>query len=315
MHKWQPYPQTYERVLRSCELLIPPCNKRSSLTQMNPAILPDGEGKKSLFRGFASSPLHLLHLSTSPPHLLFSSLSYQLHHPHPRFTHRLRSTHTIMGLGFLRALRICLVLFTSIFFILFATTMGRYLDYEVSSWYTWVTLFLAIYVGIAYGWALKAQAAKRNIIKSNCARGTGSLLLCAAWLFFHYGVLFHSGCEQPECSLEFAMDLFGFFVAILIFLELIFAYRYERSFKALKRDTEATSNIIVCPAPVPSAPLYAHQYVYDPTQQPGQPLMYYPQPVMTGPYQTPTMSYQAPMASYKIPQETPVHQPHPPPTH
>jgi len=202
-----------------------------------------------------------------------------------------------MGLCFLRALRICLVLFTSIFFILVAIAMGLNQGYEAKYWFTWVNLFLAIYAGIAYGWALKAQAAKRNIIKSNCARGTGSLLLCAPWLVFHYGVLFYS-----SWSLRFATDLFGFFVAILIFLELIFAYRYERSFKALKRDTEATSNIIVCPAPVPSASLYAHQYVYDPTQQPGQPLMYYPQPAMTAPHQTLTMPYQDPNASYKIPQ-------------
>ncbi|KAF9344128.1 hypothetical protein BGX34_005968 [Mortierella sp. NVP85] len=153
-----------------------------------------------------------------------------------------------MGLGLLRALRICLVLFASIFFILVAIDMGLDQDYKARYWITWVSLFFAIYAGIAYGWALKAQAAKRNIIKPNCT----------VWLLFRrYGVLFYPqhACGERACSFEFFIEFFGFSVGILIFLELIFAYRYERSFKALKKDTEATHNIIVSPAPVPSAPL------------------------------------------------------------
>ncbi|KAK3813193.1 MAG: hypothetical protein J3Q66DRAFT_403392 [Benniella sp.] len=219
-----------------------------------------------------------------------------------------------MGLRFLRGLRILLVVFASIIFVI-AVHLVRIHEITV---FVCLTVFLALFSGIAYGWALKAQAAKRNIIKSIAARYTCSLLLCGAWLLSRGIILFVIFGWDPYYSvLGFAIDVSCFFMALLVFLEAIFAHRYERSFKALKRDAEAMGNIIVGPAPVQSTPHYTHyaqQYVYGPAQpQPGQPLMYYPQPAMT--QQTLTMPYQDPDASYKILQETPAHQPHPPSTH
>jgi len=220
-----------------------------------------------------------------------------------------------MGLGFLRVLRILLVLLAFIIFVSavhYVRLLGG-LDMGVAA-------FLAIYSGIAYSWALKAQAAKMNIIKSNAARCTGSLLLCVAWLItrgyatpYIFGRSYYdrNPCTEEECGdlrpLAIIVELGGVIVAILVFLEVIFAYRYERSSRALKRDTEAMGNIIVGPAPVQPEIQHAHyapqQYVYGQAQpQPGQPLMHYPQPAMTASHQKLTMPNQDPAASYKIPQ-------------
>ncbi|KAK3813192.1 MAG: hypothetical protein J3Q66DRAFT_442421 [Benniella sp.] len=215
-----------------------------------------------------------------------------------------------MGLGFLRALRILLVLLASVIFVtaVHCVRLYGFLGYVA-------TVFLAFCSGIAYGWALKAQAAKMNIIKSNAVRYTCSFLLYAAWLASR-GYVFP---DYHDNDFGIATDICGLIMAHLVFLELIFAYRYERSSKALKRDAEAMGNIIVGPAPVQPGIPHAHyapqQYVYGQAQQPGQPLMHYPQPAMTASHQTLTMPNQDPAASYKIPQEMPAHQPHPPPSH
>jgi hypothetical protein len=203
-----------------------------------------------------------------------------------------------MGLGFLRGLRIFLVVLA---FIIFGTAAYWVLDGSI---FVGLALLFAIISGIAYGWALKAQATKRNIIKSNAVRYTCSLLLCAAWLFSrNYTIYWISGQYDRNNILGFAIDIGGFIMAFLVFLELIFAYRYERSSRALKRDAPAT-NIIIGPAPVQPEiqnTYYApQQYVYGQAQQPGQPLMYYPQPAMTAPHQTLIMPYQDPNASHKI---------------
>jgi len=230
-----------------------------------------------------------------------------------------------MGLGFLRALRICLVLLAFITFIIAAHTVRifRISASMEGAWITWLPLFLAVFSGISYTWALRAQATQRNIIKSNAARYTGSFFLCVVWLLspivnriiinvfaFYNATGNFLDCELPECNLGFARDICGFIMVFLVFLEVIFAYRYERPSKAPKTDTGAT-NIVVGPAPVQPVPLHAHyapmqqpvqQYVYGPAQpQPGQPLMYYPQPAMTAPHQMSTMPYQDPTPSYKIP--------------
>ncbi|KAK3813194.1 MAG: hypothetical protein J3Q66DRAFT_390098 [Benniella sp.] len=240
-----------------------------------------------------------------------------------------------MGLSFLRALRICLVLLAFITFIIAAHTL-RIFRISVSiegAWITWLPLSLAVFSGISYTWALRAQATQRNIMKSNAARYAGSFFLCIVWLVspiynriiinvfaFYNPTGNFLDCERPECNLGFARDLCGFIMAFLVFLEVIFAYRYERSSKDPKTDTGAT-NIIVGPALVQPAHQHTHyapmqqpvqQYVYGPAEQPSQPLMYYPQPV---PQQTPNMSYQAQTTWYQIPQQTPTHQLHPPPTH
>jgi hypothetical protein len=77
------------------------------------------------------------------------------------------------------------------------------------------------------------------------------------------------------CDLGFARDLCGCFMALFIFLELIFAYRYEHSSsEAYKSDAPAT-NIIIGPAPVQPEIQHAHsapmqqpvQYVYGSAQQ------------------------------------------------
>jgi hypothetical protein len=65
-----------------------------------------------------------------------------------------------MGLGFLFALRILLVLLAFIIFIMAVHYVRVYRSpiYEEMG----LTVFLAIFSGIAHGWALKAQVAKRN---------------------------------------------------------------------------------------------------------------------------------------------------------
>ena len=47
-------------------------------------------------------------------------------------------------------------------------------------------------------------------------------------------------CKDLCCSLGIARDLNGFPVGLFVFLEMILAHRYKRSFKAYKFDTGAT---------------------------------------------------------------------------
>jgi len=252
-----------------------------------------------------------------------------------------------MGQGFLKAIRGCLVLFA---FITFVITVHAVRLYEIpisepKTWPTWTPLFLSIFSLIAYSWALKAQKEQRNIIKSNAARYTCSLLLCAAWLaspsyvvnvilsylrrrynstdqFFDFW-----NCDLPGCSLGIAIYLFGFFMAFFVFVEVIFAYQ-ERSSDIHGADARPAS-IIIGPAPVPQqqlSPVHQYsaqpvqQYAYAPVvQQPGQPMAYYPQPVMAVPYQSPTMPYQqGPTTPYQVAtsphqvlQMAPANQPYP----
>ncbi|KAK3813195.1 MAG: hypothetical protein J3Q66DRAFT_403394 [Benniella sp.] len=238
-----------------------------------------------------------------------------------------------MGQGILRALRICLLLlaFINAIMAIYSLRSDEYIfsDYP---WALWFPLVPAIISDISYTWALRAQKAQRNIIQSDAARYTCSVLLCAAWLvspsyvvdtivrnlreidgsteyFFQVW-----SCGDPLCSLGLARDLCGFFMAFFVFLEMILAYRYERSSKAYKHDAGAPTTIIVGPAPVLPAHYAPHQYVYG-SAQPGQPVAYHPQPMMAGIYQTPTMPYQqGPTTPYPVQQQTQVYQPNPPQT-
>ncbi|KAK3813197.1 MAG: hypothetical protein J3Q66DRAFT_371745 [Benniella sp.] len=236
-----------------------------------------------------------------------------------------------MGQGFLQAIRGCLVLFAFITFILtiqFLSIFGVLLFN--THWDVWLPLLLAILSIAAYSWAIKAQRAQRNIIQSNTARYTCSLLLCAAWLaspsytvdailgflrrynrtdqFFEFW-----NCDSPGCGVSFVIDLFGFIIAFLVFVEMIFAY-HERSSNVHEAGTLPTT-IVVASGPVQQYPAQpVQQIVYNPVQQPGQPpAAYYPQPVM---YQTPTMPYQQgpTTIAYQVPQQAPAYQPYPTPT-
>jgi hypothetical protein len=180
---------------------------------------------------------------------------------------------------------------------------------------------------IAYSWAIKAQRAQKNIIQSNSARYTCSILFCAAWLaspsnainelleylrrygmekeFFRFW-----DCGKPECNVGFAIDICGFLVALFVLLEAILAYIYERSSNVHRAGTLPTT-IVVAPGPVQQYPAQpVQQFVYNPVQQqPGQPAAYYPQPVMTTPYQ------QGPIITpYQVSQQAPAYQPYPTPT-
>ncbi|KAK3813196.1 MAG: hypothetical protein J3Q66DRAFT_412606 [Benniella sp.] len=256
-----------------------------------------------------------------------------------------------MGQAFLKTIRGCLVLFA---FITFVITVHAVRLYEIpisepKTWPTWLPLFLAIFSLIAYSWALKAQKEQRNIIQLNAARYTSSLLLCIAWLvspsyvvnrILSYLRRYNStdqffelwNCDSPGCGLGLAIDLFGFFMAFFVFVEVILAYLYERSTNVHGANARPAS-IVIGPAPVPQqqqSPV--HQYPYDPAQpvhqqyafapvvqQPGQPVAYYPQPAMAVPYQSPTMPYQqGPTTPYQVAttphqviQMAPTHQPYP----
>ncbi|KAF9354052.1 hypothetical protein BGX34_011243 [Mortierella sp. NVP85] len=170
--------------------------------------------------------------------------------------------------------------------------------------------------------ALKAQTAQKNIIQSNSARYTCSILFCAAWLaspsnavnelleyFRRYGMekeFFRFwNCGRPECDVGFAIDICGFLVALFVLLEVILAYRCERSPNAHKAGTLPTT-IVVAPGPVQQYPAQpGQQFVYNPVQQPGQPA-YYHAPVMAAPYQ------HGPITT---PYQAPPYQPYPTPTH
>ncbi|KAF9354051.1 hypothetical protein BGX34_011242 [Mortierella sp. NVP85] len=186
-----------------------------------------------------------------------------------------------------------------------AMILEKILVFDTDYWPTWLPLFLAIFSLIAYTWALKAQKEQRNIIKSNAARYICSLLLCAAWLaspsyvidvildylrqdnrtdqFFKYW-----NCDEPGCGPGFSIDLFCFFMAFFVFVEVIFAY-HERSSSLHGVGTLPTT--VVSPGPVQQYLAHPDQkIVYSPVQQPGlPPAAYHPQPVM---YQTRTMPHQ-----------------------
>ncbi|KAK3813198.1 MAG: hypothetical protein J3Q66DRAFT_442426 [Benniella sp.] len=278
------------------------------------------------FRFFSSPP------STS---LIFIQ---QPHVPDSHFTHRPQPTDTIMGQGFLQAIRGCLVLLAFITFILIvhAVRIYRVPISDSRYWDTWLPFFLAILSIIAYSWAIKAQRAQKNIIQSNSARYIGSILFCAAWLaspsnainelliylrrygmekeFFRYW-----DCGMPECNVGFAIDIGSFLVAFFVLLEVILAYLYERSSNIHEAGTLPTTTV-VAPGPVQQYPVQpvqqypaqpVQQFVYNPVQQqPGQPAAYYHQPVMTAPYQ------QGPITTpYQVPQQAPPYQPYPTPTH
>ncbi|KAF9363105.1 hypothetical protein BGX34_004848 [Mortierella sp. NVP85] len=254
-----------------------------------------------------------------------------------------------MGQDFLKAIRGVLVLFA---FITFIITVHAARVYEIPisrsrAWPLWLPLFLAIFSLIAYSWALKAQKEQRNIIISNEARHAYSLLLCVAWLvspsyvvnrILNYLRQYNRtdqffeiwNCDAPGCGLSLAIDLFGFFMAFFVFVEVILAYRYERSTN-LHGANARPASIIIGPASVPQqqqqSPVYPYnpaqpvqQYAYAPVvQQPGQPVAYYPQLVMAVPYQSPTVPYQqSPTATpqvattpHQVLQMAPTNQPYP----
>jgi hypothetical protein len=184
-------------------------------------------------------------------------------------------------------------------------------------------LFLAILSIIAYSWALKAQMAQKNIIRSNSARYTGSVLFCIAWLvspiymiialldnlrkyaledkFFEF---WDCSRGEPSCRYGFAATICGFLMALFVLLEVILAYRYERSPNACKAGTLPTT-VVAGPGPVQQYPAQpVHQFAFNPIQQqqPGQPsaVYYHPQPVMTAPYQSPAMPYYVPKQASQL---------------
>jgi len=210
-----------------------------------------------------------------------------------------------MGATLLRVLRIFLVLLA---FSTLGMTVYLVREFHISisdpqGWSNWLPLFLAIFSGIAYSWALWA---KKNIISWNGVRYIGSLILAAAWLVspIHTIVVLLDGLRQiamedrffevwncssqglTSCKISFATDICGFVMALFVLLEVILAYRYERSSKARKAGTLPTT-VVVGPGPVQQYPAQpVQQFVYSPVQQqPGQPAAYYPQPGMTAPFQ------------------------------
>ncbi|KAK3813199.1 MAG: hypothetical protein J3Q66DRAFT_371747 [Benniella sp.] len=167
-----------------------------------------------------------------------------------------------MGQAFLKAIRSCLAFITFTIVVHFLR-LYELAVFDPEYWPTWLPLFLAIFSLIAYSWALKAQKEQRNIIKSNAARYTCSLLLCAAWLaspsyvvtlilssprqggmadqFFKYW-----NCGKAVCNLG-SIDLCGFFMAFLVLVEVIFAY-HERSSNI--HGADKPTSVTVAPAPV-----------------------------------------------------------------
>ncbi|KAK3813207.1 MAG: hypothetical protein J3Q66DRAFT_412634, partial [Benniella sp.] len=236
------------------------------------------------------------------------SLSVLCYNSHSFTTHTLRidpqPIDTIMGPELLCVLRICLVLLAAITFIMSAH-QARELQLPLfgpKAWPMWLPLFLSILSVVAYGWTLKASMAQKYTIQSHSARYACSFLLCAAWLVSpshsvnstletlrEYGLedMFSEiwGCGNlgnPLCKLRFGIDICGFLMALLVFLEVTLIYLNERSLNAHKEGTLPTT-VVVAPGPV-------QQFAYNPVQQPGKPpAAYYPQPVM---YQTPVMPYQ-----------------------
>jgi hypothetical protein len=235
-----------------------------------------------------------------------------------------------MGQGYLQAIRGCLVLFAFITFILTIQFM-RFFGipmFNTDYWDSWLPLLLAILSITAYSWALKAQAARKNIIQSNAVRYTCSFLLCGAWLgspsytvdsildflsrynrtdeFFEYW-----NCSKPGCGVGFAMDLFGFIIGFLVFVEMIFAY-YERSSNVHEAGTLPTT-VVVSAGPVQQYTAQpVQQIVYSPVLQ-QQPVAYHPQPVM---YHTSTMPHQQgpTTTAYQVTQQASAYQPYPTPT-
>lgn len=235
-----------------------------------------------------------------------------------------------MGLGILRAIRICLLLlaFANGLLAIYGVKTGEHRE-DMNMWTVWLPLVLAIISDISYTLAVRAQRAGTIIIESNATRYTCAFFLCVAWLVSPSYVVNYIAQGVPsqyffevwncsydtQCGVWFAADLCGFLMAFFVFLEMIFAHRYERSSTAYKSDTSTT--VIVGPALVQPAPqnshLAPHQYVYG--SAPSQPAAYYPQqPAMAAPYPAPTMPYQASATPYQVPQQAPAYQPYPPPT-
>ncbi|KAK3813204.1 MAG: hypothetical protein J3Q66DRAFT_403402 [Benniella sp.] len=184
-----------------------------------------------------------------------------------------------MALEPLYVLRICLVILALITFIMSADLLrqiGNLTFYTTVVWNVWIPLFLGILSAIAYSWALKAQKAQKaqkNIIQSNAARYACSLLLCVAWLVSPsysvnstleelrvYGLenMFSEiwGCGipgTPLCQLRLGVDICGFLMAPLVFLEMILAYRKERSTDAHSAETLPTT-VVGSPQPGMTAP-------------------------------------------------------------
>ncbi|KAK3813203.1 MAG: hypothetical protein J3Q66DRAFT_403401 [Benniella sp.] len=213
-----------------------------------------------------------------------------------------------MQQGFLKAIRGCLVLLALITIIMTAQFVRLNNISDSKAWPRWLPLFLAILSIIVYSWALKAQMAKKNIIRSNGARYTCSILFCAAWLvspiymiillldnlrkyaledkFFEFW-----DCRRGEswCKYGFGATICSFLMALFILLEVILVYRYERSSNARKASTLPTK-AVVAPGPVQQYPPQpVQQFAYN-NQPPA--VYYHPQPVMTTFYQSPTIPYQ-----------------------
>ena len=179
-----------------------------------------------------------------------------------------------MKLEPLHVLRICLVVLALITFIMSADLL-RQIDasfYTMKVWSMWFPLILGILSAIAYSWALKAQKAQKNIIQSNVARYACSLLLCAAWLVSpshsinstletlrEYGLedmfseIWGCGTVTPSCQLRLGIDICGFLMAFLVFLEVVLAYRNERSTDAHSAETLPTT-VVGSPQPGMTAP-------------------------------------------------------------
>ncbi|KAK3813200.1 MAG: hypothetical protein J3Q66DRAFT_412613 [Benniella sp.] len=270
------------------------------------STLRDSRSKCVLFlytMHFALVPVHFLHFPPSSPLLsspLPLSLSilnyYQLPLPDPHFTHRPHFTDTIMAQGFLKFIRGCLVLLALITIIMTVHTVRVFHIpiSEPSAWSVWSPLFLGILSVIGYSWAIKAQTAQKHVLQSNSARYICSILFCAAWLasptysvikildyLRQYGreheIFRVWDCGRVSCNAGFAMDICGFLMAFIVLLEVILAYRYERSFNVRKADTPPSTTVVVV------GPGHVQQYPAEPAQHFAA---YYPQPGMTAPYQS-----------------------------
>ncbi|KAK3813206.1 MAG: hypothetical protein J3Q66DRAFT_371754 [Benniella sp.] len=220
-----------------------------------------------------------------------------------------------MGMGqyFLRVIRGCLALLAFITIIMTAHFVRLYpmSILRLGGWLVWLPLLLAIFSVIVYIWAIWAQSTKRNIIPWNGVRYIGSLILFAAWLtppsYGIHNTLEYLGrynrteeffafwnCGRPDCSLWFVIDICGFLMALLVLLEMILTYRYERSSNVRKADTLPTATV--------SGAGHVQQNSVNVQQQPDQPAVYYPPPRMTAPYQsytTPHKEYPA-AAPYQV---------------
>jgi len=207
-----------------------------------------------------------------------------------------------MGAKLLRVLRIFLVLlaFSTLGMTVYLVRLFQISISGPQGWSDWLPLFLAIFSVIAYSWALWAQ---KDIISWNGVRYIGSFIIGAAWLVSPIHTIFRLldglhqaameyqffevwNCSWQGCKISFAIDICGLVMALFVLLEVILAYRYERSSNARKAGTLPTT-VIAGPGPVQQYPAQpVQQFAYTPIQQqPGQPAVYYPQPGMTAPFQ------------------------------